>query len=163
LERGRLALGLLLYTAQRRSDVVLMGWQHLVGDSIKVKQSKTGADLLIPIHAELRLVLQNLARTNLTFLVTERGSPFSTHSFGGWFKKECKLAGLPHCSAHGLRKSASRRLAEAGCSASQIAAEVSNYTKAADQKLLARQAFERLEEERKLSNPQNLVVQPAKK
>jgi integrase len=57
--------------------------------------------------------------------------------------------GLPHCSAHGLRKAAATRLADAGCSASQIAAitghktlvEVSHYTRAADQRRLAQQAL----------------------
>jgi enterobacteria phage integrase len=61
-------------------------------------------------------------------------------------------AGLPkRCKAHGLRKAAARRLAEAGCSASEIAAitghktlaEVERYTRAADQERLARQAMQR--------------------
>jgi hypothetical protein len=50
---------------------------------------------------------------------------------------------LPGQSAHGLRKATCRRLAEAGCSANEIAAisghtslrEVERYTKAADQKM----------------------------
>jgi hypothetical protein len=32
-----------------------------------------------------------------------------------WFRARCDEAGLPHCSAHGLRKVASLRLAEYGC------------------------------------------------
>jgi integrase len=56
-----------------------------------------------------------------------------------------------HCTAHGLRKAACRRLAEAGCSANEIASisghasldEVARYTKAADQARLARNAFAR--------------------
>jgi integrase len=55
------------------------------------------------------------------------------------------------CTAHGLRKAGCRRLAEAGCSASEIAAwsghkklgEVSRYTKAADQERMARNALTR--------------------
>jgi hypothetical protein len=66
-------------------------------------------------------------------------------------------AGLPgRCKAHGLRKAAARRLAEAGCSASEIAAitghktlaEVERYTRAADQERLARQAIQRRSENR---------------
>jgi integrase len=69
--------------------------------------------------------------------------------------KRIALAGLPErCVAHGLRKAAARRLAEAGCSANEIAAvtghasleEVTRYTKAADQKRLARSAIRRLGE-----------------
>ena len=66
-------------------------------------------------------------------------------------------AGLPErCVTHGLRKAAARRLAEAGCSANEIAAitghatlaEVSRYTKAAEQKRLAKAAIWRLERSR---------------
>jgi len=53
----RLALALLLYTAQRRSDVIRMGRQHIrhtpEGPALYVKQCKTGAELLIPIYPEL--------------------------------------------------------------------------------------------------------------
>ena len=53
---------------------------------------------------------------------------------------------------HGLRKAAARRLAEAGCSANEIASitghvkldEVARYTKAAEQEKLARAAIDRL-------------------
>lgn len=43
--KARLALVLLLYTAQRRSDVVVMGWEKIKGRFIEVKQIKTGAEL----------------------------------------------------------------------------------------------------------------------
>jgi integrase len=48
--RARLAFGLLLYTAQRRADVVRMGRQHIRDGVVHVTQSKTGASLAIPIH-----------------------------------------------------------------------------------------------------------------
>jgi len=56
---------------------------------------------------------------------------------------------LPQCSAHGLRKLAATRLANAGCSTDHIKAitghksmsEVARYTRAADQARLARQAM----------------------
>jgi integrase len=59
------------------------------------------------------------------------------------------MAGLRHCSAHGLRKAAARRLAEAGCTAHEIAAitghaslrEVARYTEAADRRRLAASAM----------------------
>src|SRR5262249_50696807 len=51
--KARLALSLLLYTAQRRGDVVRMGWQHLKGDAIAVRQEKTDRPLLTPLHPEL--------------------------------------------------------------------------------------------------------------
>jgi integrase len=150
--RARLALALLLYTAQRRGDVVVMGRQHVRNGMIAVRQQKTGAILQIPIHPKLREALAATSENHLTFLVTEFGKPFSFAGFGNWFRERCNEAGLPgKCSAHGLRKAACRRLAEAGCTAHQIRAisghvslrEVERYTKAADQAELARQAFEK--------------------
>ena len=59
--KPRLALALLLYTAQRRSDVVRMGRQHIRetsdGPALYVKQQKTGVELLIPIYPELQTIL----------------------------------------------------------------------------------------------------------
>jgi integrase len=160
---ARLALALLLYTAQRRSDVVQMGWQHVEGDAIKVRQQKTDTPLLIPMHPELQKALASVPRTNLTFLLTERGAPFTPAGFGNWLRKQCNVAGLPHCSAHGLRKAAATRLANAGCSTNEIMAitghrslsQVAPYVRAADQQRLARQALSMQlgsERERKLSN-----------
>jgi integrase len=47
--RSRLALALLLYTGQRRSDVVRMGRQHIRDGFLHVRQMKTGAELVIPV------------------------------------------------------------------------------------------------------------------
>jgi integrase len=148
--RPRLALALLLYTAQRRSDVICMGRQHMRDSAIHVTQRKTGAVLAIPVHPELALIIEATRSDHLTFLVTRGGSPFSPAGFGNLFRDWCNEAGLPQeCSAHGLRKAACRRLAEAGCSAPEIMAisghsslrEVQRYCAAADQARMARAAM----------------------
>lgn len=150
--RQRLALCLLLYLGQRRGDTVRMGRQHRNGDTIRVTQSKTGTQLTIAIHPELKAVLDDLPNDNLTYLTTMWGKPFTAAGFGNWFRDTCDAAGLKGLSAHGLRKSAARRLAEAGCSTKQIAAitghktlgEVERYTASADQERMAREAISRL-------------------
>jgi integrase len=159
--RARLALALGLYTGQRKGDVIRMGWQHVTDDMIAVRQEKTAAALMIPISAELMSVLAQLPRTNLTFVVTERGAPFTSAGFGNWFRAQCDAAGLSHCSFHGLRKSCATRLADKGCSVHEIAAItghrslglVAHYTRSADQQKLARDAMRRAEGEQNLSNP----------
>jgi integrase len=152
--RERLAFGLLLFTAQRRSDVVTMGRQHVRGGSIQVKQQKTGTRLSIPVHPELQKILDAETTANMTFLVTAYGKPFAPAGFNNWFHRAVVAAGLPdHCTPHGLRKAASRRLAEAGCTPHQIMAvtghknlsEVTLYTAASDQVRLAEEALERLD------------------
>jgi len=145
--KARLALGLLLYTAQRRSDVVRMGRQHVRGGVVHVRQQKTGAMLAIPMHPNLATIIDATPNDHLTYLTTSFGKPFTAAGFGNYFRECCNEAALPkHCAAHGLRKAACRRLAEAGCSANVIASisghtslsEVARYTKAADQKRMAR-------------------------
>ena len=152
--KPRLALALLLYSAQRRGDVVRMGRQHIRethdGPALYVKQRKTGVELLIPIHPELRTILDAMPSVHLTFLVTATGKPYGDNHFSESFREWCDAAGLPkRCSAHGLRKAACRRDAENGCSANEIMAhsghgtmkELVRYTKAADQARLARNAL----------------------
>jgi integrase len=151
--RARLAMVLLLYTAQRRADVVKLGRQHMRDGVLTVRQQKTGTTLSIPVHPELKTVLDATPIENMTFLTTHGGKPLSVDGFSGWFRRKCHEAGLPsRAAAHGLRKAACRRLAELGCSASVIASisghstlrEVGRYTAAADQAKLARQGMEAL-------------------
>jgi integrase len=146
---ARLALALLLYTGQRRSDVVRMGPQHIRNGVLHVRQQKTGIELAIPVHPTLAAVIAETSTYHLTFLTNQFGRPFTAGYFGQWFREQCDMAGLRHCSAHGLRKAAARRLAEAGCSTHEIAAitghaslkEVARYTEAVDRRRLAQSAM----------------------
>jgi integrase len=150
--RARLAMALMLYTGQRRSDVVRMGRQHIHGGVLTVRQQKTRVQLAIPIHPTLQAILDDTPNGNLTFLTTQFGKPFTSNGFGNWFRDQCNAAGLPQCSAHGLRKAAARLLAEAGCTAHEIAAitghaslkQVAHYTKSVDQGRLASAAIEKV-------------------
>lgn len=158
--RERLAFALCLYTGQRRSDVVTMGRQHVKDGRISVAQQKTSARLKIRLHTALSAEIaahdaaNPTAKSNLTYLTTQSGSAFTVEGFGNWFRDACAIAGLKGKSPHGLRKSAGRRLAEAGCSEKQIAAilghrslsEVARYTREANQAHLADDAMARLEE-----------------
>jgi integrase len=149
--RARLAMALLLFTAQRRGDVIRMGPQHIRNGLLTVRQQKTGTSLAIPVHPALAEVLNATPSAHLTFIVNAAGKPFSPENFTRWFRQKCDEAGLTiGLSAHGLRKAACRRLAEAGCSANVIAAisghtslrEVQRYTAAADQTRMARSAID---------------------
>ncbi len=156
--RERAAYAIALYTGQRRSDVARMRWTDYDERAglIEVRQDKTDKDLTIPVHRELRAILDVWPRRHVMMLVTNRGASFSKESFGNWFAKSIASAGLPdRCVLHGLRKAAARRLAEAGCTTHQIASitghesleEIERYTKAAGQKNLAKAAMKRLEEQ----------------
>jgi enterobacteria phage integrase len=150
--RERLAFSLLLYTGQRGSDVHRMLWSNCVADTIRVAQQKTTTKLTIPLHDDLEELLALAPRESSTILSTVYKKPFSVKGFGNMVSDAIRGAGLqPRCVPHGLRKAAARRLAEAGCSASEIMAitghktlaEVERYTRAAEQEQLARQAIKR--------------------
>src|SRR5262249_39724516 len=145
------AFALGLYTLQRRGDVLRMGAQDIRNGMLGVTQEKTGVPLKLPVRPELRAVIDATPLTGFTtFLVTKSGQQFSgtdfDDQFGGW----CNEAGLPaDCYFHGLRASGCTILADAGCTAHEIAAwsghmtlkEVERYTKSADQKRLAASAL----------------------
>lgn len=164
--KERLAKDLLLFTAQRSGDVRRMGLQHVRCGYVSVRQEKTTSFLEIKLHPMLRASIEAYPAAHLTFLTTQYGEPFTPGGFGNWFRDAVRAAGLPFgVSAHGLRKAAARRLAEAGATAHQIMAvtghktlkEVERYTKAAAQRGLAEQAIDLItgtEPEQILSNLQ---------
>ena len=137
-------MSLMLYTGQRRGDTVKLGWKDVSANRISVRQEKTGTPLAIRMHRSLVEALGVASEDKATFLLRSVGSKTAA-GFGNWFRGYFDEANLPHCSSHGLRKAAARRLAEAGNSANHIAAvtghlslkEVERYTRAADQERMA--------------------------
>jgi integrase len=158
--KPRLALWLLLFAGgPRRSDVVRLGRQ-MVRDGwltyTPVKTKKTGQIVTVPVLPELQAEIERHPKTNMTFLVTAYGKPFTAAGFGMRFREWCNAAGLPHCSAHGLRKASATLLAERGASEKQLNAffgwadssnESRRYTRAAQQKVLASGAVDLLRDE----------------
>jgi integrase len=142
---ARLAFDLALYTAQRKSDVHLMGPQHIKAGRIRVRQLKTDKLVWIPIHPKLAESIAATPIGHLAFIVSSRGAPYTYDSFGMWFGKQCRAADLEGFSMHGLRKAASRRMAEVGLSNQLIKSitghssdsEVARYTREAEQVRMA--------------------------
>jgi hypothetical protein len=74
------------------------------------------------ILPQLRAIIDATKTGEKTFLINKWGRPFSREWFGNWFKKACVAAGLPKCSAHGLRKVGAQMLADAGATDRQLMA-----------------------------------------
>src|SRR6516162_1146981 len=73
--KGRLAFALLLYTGQRRGDVVKLGCQHIQGDLLTIDQGKTEggeeAHLEITLHHKMSEIIEATPTVGVkTFLVT---------------------------------------------------------------------------------------------
>jgi integrase len=149
----RLAVTLMLYTGQRRSDVVKMKWSQFDGEVIEVTQQKTGTYVAIPCHQRLRTILATIPRRGEYILTGERGAPYRADSLAAAVRNQLNAIGIHGYSVHGLRKNAAQALAEAGCSVPEImtitghrsAGMALHYSKRAEKKLLARTAITRWE------------------
>lgn len=156
--RARLALNIGLFTGFRLQTMAIFGRQHLSADGwIRIKPRKTarssGVDVEIPILPELRSALEEGPTGNLTFIVTERGTPFSVKGLGNRMRKWCDDADLFHCSMHGLRKAGATRAAENGATEKQLMAiygwttmeQAAYYTEKANRKKLAEKGMKFLQ------------------
>jgi integrase len=109
---------------------------------LRYTQLKTKTPVELPILPALQRTLDASPTGDLTFLVTDQGKTFTAAGFGNKFRDWCNEAGLPRCSAHGLRKASATRAAENGASATQLMAmfgwrnlsEAERYTRAAERK-----------------------------
>ncbi|WP_050425792.1 hypothetical protein [Bradyrhizobium tropiciagri] len=73
----------------------------------------------IPLHPALTVnVAAAEVSSNMTFLLTEFGKPFTANGFGNKFKDWCRQADLPHC----VRKATSTALAESRATPHEIMA-----------------------------------------
>src|SRR6185312_12133166 len=151
--RERLAYALLLYTGQRVGDVARMSRADVSEGLIHIMQQKTEVELWVPVHPELQRAMSSYRAMGLTLIGDAAGRPLKRAALSALMRRSIKKAELPSCCvSHGLRKAAMRRLAESGATANQIAAisghktlkEVERYTKAADQKKLARAAMDKV-------------------
>ncbi len=143
------AAALALYTGQRMSDVLAMRWSDIKGGMIAVVQHKTGKQLWIPAHENLRKVLAQITRSNVQILTNSRGAAWTLDGFKtSWGdeldRKEFATLRERQRVFHGLRKSAVVFLLEAGCSDAEVSAitgqsrrMVEHYAKQVNQKKLA--------------------------
>ena len=100
---------------------------------------------MLPVLAD---IIARSPTGDLTFLVTSYGKPFAVAGFGNWFRDRCDEAGLPQCSAHGLRKAGATIAAERGATTHQLMAifdwttpaQAEVYTRSANRKRLAESA-----------------------
>jgi integrase len=146
--KAHLALGLLLFTGVRRSDVIKLGrqmrrdgWLHFTEFKGRERKPKVRQLPMLPV---LDRIVEASNLGNLTFLVTEFDRPFTPDGFGNWFRDRCVEAGVPG-RAHGLRKAGATIAAENGATEHMLMSiygwespkQAALYTKKARRKKLA--------------------------
>ncbi len=102
-----------------------------------------------PILAPLAAAIAAGPVGKMSFLETQYGSRFSDKGIGNAMRQWCNQAGLPHCTAHGLRKAGATIAAELGATTAQLMAiydwsspaQAEQYIRAANRKRMAHDAM----------------------
>ena len=105
--KARLALALLVYTGQRRSDIVRLGRQHVRNGWLHFVQAKNAGrkpvTVDIPVLPTLQAILDQSPVGDLSFLVTQFGRPspptaLATGSAGAATRQGCRIAARTACA-----------------------------------------------------------------
>jgi integrase len=150
--KARLAMALLLYLGARRQDMIRLGPKNKHGGVMSYVPKKTTYKRVEESHKPILPPLADaLAATPTginTFLVNDYGKPFADAGMGNKMREWCDQAGLPECTAHGLKKIAATLCAEAGATDRQMMAlfdwtserQANTYTEAASRRRMAAEA-----------------------
>ena len=135
--QARLTFELLYWTGARISDAIRLGPGNVDADGwIVFRQQKTGGEVAIPFQRALPEFAEGMAADlaflhraiyareskHMTWMTTAHGKSRSVKAASQWFSAKAREAGIEGKSAHGLRKSRARALAEAGGTSAQIGA-----------------------------------------
>ncbi len=118
----KLALVLAIFTGQRQGDLLKMTWGQYDGAWINHRQSKGKKRVSVPIHRDLKKVLDHVPRRSTLILTTPTGLPWKSDWFRNRWREASVAAGIKDLHFHDLRGTAVTMLAEAGCSNAEIAA-----------------------------------------
>jgi integrase len=151
--KARLAFALARYTGAGRSEIARMGPQHIVDGVIIIARQKTRVVASIPVHPELRAIIEVTPVTGVsTFLVSRFGKPFNLNGLSTEFREWCDSAGLPRkYRLHGLRHTMGKTLAEHGSNPHEIGSVLGHadirsalhYSADVERKAMAQRAMSR--------------------
>jgi integrase len=116
-----LPLLLALWTGQRQGDLLRLPWSAYNGASIRLRQSKTGARVEIPVGAPLKVALDAAKRHGPITLTSTDARPWTPDGFRASWGKACKKAAIAGITFNDLRGTAVTRLALVGCTEAEIA------------------------------------------
>jgi integrase len=128
-----LSVQLGLWLGQREADVIKLKWSKvdLATQQIVVRQQKNRrVEVTVPIFPELLPWIENAPRTNEELVVSEGTQrKYKEDNFRHWFSRIRLAAGLDeNLLFHDLRRSTATRLAQSGCTMSEIMAITGHRT-----------------------------------
>lgn len=156
--KAHVAISELLWTGCRIEDTTILGRRHeCVIDGVPALRwqplKKGSTEVSVPFLQPLKEAVRAPTIQGATYLLGRGGKPYSSgDSASAMFKTWCVEAGLPHLSAHGVRKGLGELLAELGCSQYEIMAIHGHseaktseiYTRRVERWKLAHKAMERV-------------------
>ena len=116
-----LASLLALWTGQRQGDLLRLWWSIYDGAHIRLRQSKTGARIVIPVDAPLKTALDAATKHGPIILVSTDKRPWTPDGFRASWRKACTKAGIVEVTFNDLRGTAVTSLALAGYTEAGIA------------------------------------------
>ncbi|KZL18356.1 Tyrosine recombinase XerC [Pseudovibrio sp. Ad37] len=159
--KAHLCYTIIRFTGLRISDVSRLGPKHIYTDQetglqhFKIapmkNENNTATVIDMPVLPPLAAAIKDMDSQN-TFIETTWGKQYSIKGLGNRFSSWSDQAGLPHCSAHGIRKADAVIAAEQGATAHELlsmfgweklsTAEI--YTKKANTKKLSQTGSSKL-------------------
>ncbi len=108
-------------TGQRQGDLLRASWTAYDGSYLRLRQSKTGARVEVPVTRELKRILDATPRRATTILTTAVGLPWKVDHFRHEWRAATLAAKRDGLRFNDLRGTAVTRLADADCTPAQIA------------------------------------------
>ena len=116
-------LGKSVLAGGRRSGaagrLLRLPWSAHDGARIRLRQSKGGAGVVIPVGAPLKAALDGATKHSTVILTGSDERPWTADRFRSSWRKACATAGV--VTFHDLRGTAVTRLALVGCTEAEIA------------------------------------------
>ncbi len=151
----RWAIYMAFHSGQRGQDCAVMEWEHYDGTAINVVQQKGGVRLWVPVHPDLKAMLDSLPRPGAAILTNRSETAWTLDHLRHEIADLMAEIGAPGYTLHGLRKNAVNNLLEAGCSehetgsiTGQTPQTVRHYARRVNQKRLATAAMAKLVQNR---------------
>jgi integrase len=111
-----------LWTGQRQGDLLRLTWSAYDGENIRLRQSKTGVRVQVPVGVPLKVALDEEAKNKRSpiILLNSDGRPWTPDGFRASWGKAADKAGIVEVTFNDLRGTAVTRLALEGCTEAQI-------------------------------------------
>jgi integrase len=106
----------------KQKNKLKLPWSAYDGTHIRLRQTKTGARVSIPVGTPLMAALETTPKRSTIILLSTDNKPWTADGFRSSWRKACKMVGIVGVTFNDLRGTAVTRFALAGCTEAEIVA-----------------------------------------